>query len=176
MGRKRGENYVDNARLRELIIEYNDLNPGDDGKWLDRYEKKMTKAGKYAAVRPWIALRRQKYAAPRKYTPEFQKVSEELFNMIDKIIRHRLTCFTIPAELLDDLIQECLLTILSYINRYREDLNSSAFAYVTQLINNTVKLYMGRETDSMWCRCPMSDIAPENNKRYYGDTEEIGTL
>lgn len=168
MGRKRGENYVDNARLRELIIEYNDLNPGDDGKWLDRYEKKMTKAGKCAAVRPWIALRRQKYAAPRKYTPEFQKVSEELVSAINKIVLHRMRCFLIPEEEKEDLEQECLLNVLTYINRYREDLETSAFAYVTQLINNAIKLYMGRDNDSRWCRIPWNEISDTCMDAMYG--------
>lgn len=172
MGRKRGENYVDNARLRELIIEYNDLNPGDDGKWLDRYEKKMTKAGKYAAVRPWIALRRQKYAAPRKYTPEFQKVSEELVCAINKIVLHRMRCFVIPEEEKEDLEQECLLNVLTYINRYREDLETSAFAYVTQLINNAIKLYMGRDNDSRWCRIPWNEISDTCMELMYGSEGE----
>ena len=172
MGRKRGENYVDNARLRELIIEYNDLNPGDDGKWLDRYEKKMTKAGKYAAVHPWIALRRQKYAAPRKYTPEFQKVSEELVSAINKIVLHRMRCFLIPEEEKEDLEQECLLNVLTYINRYREDLETSAFAYVTQLINNAIKLYMGRDNDSRWCRIPWNEISDICMELMYGSEGE----
>ena len=172
MGRKRGENYVDNARLRELIIEYNDLNPGDDGKWLDRYEKKMTKAGKYAAVRPWIALRRQKYAAPRKYTPEFQKVSEELVSAINKIVLHRMRCFLIPEEEKEDLEQECLLNVLTYINRYREDLETSAFAYVTQLINNAIKLDMGRDNDSRGCRIPWNEISDTCMELMYGSEGE----
>lgn len=172
MGRKRGENYVDNARLRELIIRYNDLNPSDDGKWLDRYEKKMRKLGRYTYVSPWIALRRAKYSKPRKYTAEFKEVSEELFCAINQIVLHRMRCFVIPETEKEDVRQECLLNALTYINRYREDLETSAFAWVTQLVNNAIKLYMGRDNDSRWCRCPWNDISDTCMALMYGTEGE----
>lgn len=174
MGRKRGENYVDNSRLRELIIEYNDLNPGDDGKWLDRYEKKMTKAGKYAAVRPWIALRRQKYATPRKYTPEFQKVSEELFNMIDKIAQGRISCFQFNPEEKEDLLQEVMFAVAKYINRYREDTETSAFSYVTTICTNAIKLYLGQDNASRFCRLPWNALSDEHVATMYGSGGKEG--
>ena len=168
MGRKRGENYVDNNKLREMIIKYNDLNPNDKGDWLDKYSEKMKKTGKYESVRAWIALRRQKYVEPRKYTPEFNRLSEELFCAIKKIVVRRVACFTIPETEKDDLIQECLLNVITYINRYREDIETSAFAWVTQLINNTIKLYMGQDNDSRWCRQPWNDISDTCISLMYG--------
>lgn len=161
--------YVNNTELRELVIKYNDMNPNDDGSWLDKYERTMTTKGKLASVAPWIALRREKYSSPRKYTPEFEKLSNKLFCAIKKIVEGRVACFnSIPVDEKEDLIQECLLTVLKYINRYREDLNTSVFAYITELINNGIKLYMGCENDSKWCRLPWNTLSDEHIALMYG--------
>ena len=98
--------------------------------------------------------------------------AEELFASIDTIVRRRVACFVIPESEKEDLIQECLLIILTYINRYREDIETSAFAYVTQLINNAVKLYMGQDNDSRWCRQPWNDISDECISLMYGVEEK----
>ena len=172
MGRKRTINYVDNDRLRELVVLYNDLNPNDNGQFLDKYESTMKKKGKYESVRTWIALRREKYSKPRKYTPEFEKVSNELFCAIKRIVEGRVSCFSIPFEEKEDLIQECLLTVLTYINRYREDMESSAFAYITQLINNAVALYMGQDVDSRWCRLPWNEVNDQCMALMYGSEDK----
>ena len=164
--------YVNNTELRELVIKYNDINPNDDGSWLDKYERTMEIKGKLDSVAPWIALRRQKYAKPRKYTPEFEKVSNKLFCAIKKIVEGRVACFnSIPIEEKEDLIQECLLTVLKYINRYREDLNTSAFAYITELINNGIKLYLGADNASRFCRLPWNDLTNEHRALLYGVDE-----
>ena len=173
MGRKhRDTDYVSNQRLRELIIEYNDLNPNDNGEWLDKYERRMKSGGKYESVRDWIALRRQKYSKPRKHTAEFGKVSRELFNAIYKIAEHRIACFHgIPADEKEDLLQDCMLAATQYINRYREDKESSAFAYTTQIINNAIKLHMGKHNESMWCRQPWNTLSDEHIALMYGVDE-----
>ena len=163
--------YVNNTELRELVIKYNDMNPNDDGSWLDKYERTMKTKGKIDTVAPWIALRRQKYAEPRKHTLEFEKVSNKLFCAIKKIVEGRVACFNIPVEEKEDLIQECLLTVLKYLNRYREDLNTSAFAYITELVNNGIKLYLGEDNDSRWCRQPWNDITDDHMHLLYGVNE-----
>ena len=164
--------YVSNQRLRELIIEYNDLNPSDHGEWLDKYERRMKTSGKYELVRDWIALRRQKYSQPRKHTVQFEKVSRELFNAIYKIASHRIGCFHgIPADEKEDLLQDCVMAVTQYINRYREDKESSAFAYTTQIINNAIMLHMGRHNESMWCRQPWHDISDQCIALMYGVDE-----
>lgn len=174
MGRKpKATDYVSNARLRELIIEYNDINPNDNGEWLIKFEKTMRTKGKYESVRTWIALRRQKYAQPRKHTPQFEMVSNELFKAIYKIAQGRIACFSgIPVDERDDLLQDCMLAVTKYINRYREDLNSSAFAYVTEIISNALKLYMGYCNDSRWCRVPWNELSDEHISRMYGVDEQ----
>ena len=172
MPRKKKQNYVDNDRLREMIVRYNDTNPNETGEFLDKYESTMKKKGKYQQVKDWIRLRREKYAKERPHTPEFDRLAEELFASIDTIVRRRVACFVIPESEKEDLIQECLLIILTYINRYREDIETSAFAYVTQLINNAVKLYMGQDNDSRWCRQPWNDISDECISLIYGVEEK----
>lgn len=175
MGRKAKitNNYVSNERLRELIIQYNDMNPNDNGEWLDRFEKTMKSKGKYESVRPWIDLRREKYSHPRKHTPEFEKVSNELFCAIYKIVKGRMSCFQgIPLEEREDVEQDCVMSVLQYINRYREDIESSAFAYTTQIINNAIKLHMGQDNDSRWCRCPWNEISDQCIALMYGVEEK----
>lgn len=177
MGRKqkregRDTDYVNNGELRELVIKYNDLNPHDDGVWLLKFERTMKTKGKWDKVKDWVEMRKKKYLAKdRKETAEFNRVSDRLFTHVYAITKGRVNCFpSIPSDEKEDLIQDCVLAVAQYINRYREDINSSAFAYITQIINNAIKLHMGQDNDSRWCRCPISEVAPENNRLYYGDT------
>lgn len=175
MGRKRRSNddgcYVSNKELRELVIRYNDINPNDHGEWIPKYEKTMKTKGKLDEVKDWLEMRKFKYAI-RGYdvTPEFARISSKLFNAVYKIAKGRVACFPgIPVDEREDVTQDCVIAVLQYINRYREDVESSAFSYLTQIVNNALKLHMGQHNESMWCRCPMSEVAPENNRLYYGD-------
>ena len=172
MGRKpKDTDYVSNQRLRELIIEYNDLNPNDKGEWLDKYERRMKSGGKYESVRDWIALRRQKYSQPRKHTAEFEKVSRELFNAIYKIAKGRISCFKFNPDEKEDLLQEVMFAVAKYINRYREDKESSAFAYVTCICSNAIKLYLGNDNVSRFCRLPWNTLSDEHIALMYGVDE-----
>lgn len=176
MGRKpKATDYVSNSRLRELIIEYNDTNPNDTGEWLDKFEKTMRTKGKYDSVRAWIALRRQKYAQPRKHTPQFEKVSNELFKSIYKIAQGRIACFQFNPDEKEDLLQEVMLAVVKYINRYREDIETSAFAYITSICSNAIKLYLGMDNDSRFCRLPWNTLSDEHIAAMYGvdDKDEI---
>lgn len=177
MGRKpkreaKDTDYVDNKKLRELVIKYNDLNPNDKGQWLDKFERTMNTKGKLQEVKDWIALRRKKYAQKREYTTEYMDVSRQLFNYIYKIVRGRVACFQgIPIDEREDVIQDCVLAITQYINRYREDKDTSAFAYLTQIISNALKLHMGGYTDSLWCRMPWNTLSDEHISLMYGVDE-----
>ena len=165
--------YVDNKKLRELVIKYNDLNPNDNGEWLDKFEKTMKTKGKLPEVKDWINLRRKKYAEKREYTAEFMDVSRQLFNYIYKIVRGRVACFQgIPVDEREDVIQDCVLAVTQYINRYREDKDSSAFAYLTQIISNALKLHMGNDNDSRWCRVPWNELSNEHISLMYGVDEQ----
>lgn len=181
MGRKprreqKDTDYVDNNKLRELVIRYNDLNPNDKGEWLDKFEKTMKTKGKLSELEDWIKLRRKKYSEKREYTYEFENVSRQLFNYIYKIVRGRVACFPgIPVDEREDVIQDCILAVTQYINRYREDKDSSAFAYLTQIISNALKLHMGNDNDSRWCRVPWNELSDEHISLMYG-VEEQGDI
>lgn len=165
--------YVNNKKLRELVVKYNDLNPNDTGEWLDKFEKTMKTKGKLSEVKDWIALRRKKYAQKREYTAEYMDVSRQLFNYIYKIVRGRVACFQgIPVDEREDVIQDCVLAVTQYINRYREDKESSAFAYLTQIISNALKLHMGNDNDSRWCRVPWNELSNEHISLMYGVDEQ----
>lgn len=168
--------YVNNKKLRELVVKYNDLNPNDTGEWLDKFEKTMKTKGKLPEVKDWIALRRKKYAQKREYTAEFMDVSRQLFNYIYKIVRGRVACFQgIPVDEREDVIQDCVLAVTQYINRYREDKESSAFAYLTQIISNALKLHMGNDNDSRWCRVPWNELSNDHISLMYGVDEQGDT-
>lgn len=179
MARKKRTNedgcYVNNKELRELVIKYNDLNPNDDGTWLLRFEKTMKSKGKWDKVKDWVEMRKSKYRNRKdEYPAEFLRVSELLFHHVYEIIRRRVACFSgIPFEEREDVIQDCALAVTQYINRYREDLNSSAFAYITEIINNAIKLHMGKDLDSRWCRCSWNEISNECMALMYGMEENI---
>ena len=174
MGRKpKDTDYVSNQRLRELIIDYNDLNPNDKGEWLDKYERRMKTSGKYESVRVWIALRRQKYSQPRKHTAQFENVSRELFNAIYKIANGRISCFKFNPDEKEDLLQEVMFAVAKYINRYREDIESSAFAYITCICSNAIKLYLGNDNGSRFCRLPWNTLSDEHIATMYGVEENI---
>ena len=168
--------YVNNKKLRELVVKYNDLNPNDTGEWLDKFEKTMKTKGKLPEVKDWIALRRKKYAQKREYTAEYMDVSRQLFNYIYKIVRGRVACFQgIPVDEREDVIQDCVLAVTQYINRYREDKESSAFAYLTQIISNALKLHMGNDNDSRWCRVPWNELSNDHISLMYGVDEQGDT-
>lgn len=165
--------YVNNKKLRELVIRYNDLNPNDTGEWLDKFEKTMKTKGKLPEVKDWIKLRRKKYAEKRECTAEYMSVSRQLFNYVYKIVRGRVACFQgIPVDEREDVIQDCVLAVTQYINRYREDKESSAFAYLTQIISNALKLHMGNDNDSRWCRVPWNELSNDHISLMYGVEEQ----
>ena len=128
----------------------------------------MKTSGKYESVRDWIALRRQKYSQPRKHTAEFEKVSKELFNAIYKIANGRISCFKFNPDEKEDLLQEVMFAVAKYINRYRENIESSAFAYITCICSNAIKLYLGNDNASRFSRLPWNTLSDEHIATMYG--------
>lgn len=168
--------YVNKEELKELLIYWIEHNPNDDGEWLNKYEKTIgKKRGKVdAATRQWIAKRRALYATERKYTPEFRIKEDRLFRDVYKIAEHRLRCFKFNPEEKEDIIQEIMLTSMRYLNRYNELLDTSAFAWTTQIINNAIKLYLGQDNDSRWCRIPWNELNDQCISVYYGSDVDHG--
>lgn len=163
---KNGEGYISNKYLRELIIKFNHMNINDTGEWCDPYERKLENKklkktvteDKYILAKSFIKRKREeieelqhKYRnlsdeERRKFNTEFGALKAEICDAFLKVINGRIISFKLiqtPAyEDVEDIRQECMMTLFMYINRYDETRNSSAFAFVTQLITNAINLYL----------------------------------
>jgi hypothetical protein len=163
---KKGEGYISNKYLRELVVKFNKMNINDTGEWCDAYERKLenknTKKSitidKYELSKDFIQRKRaeikelqERYAkmSPKErhaFNMEFEQVKKDICDAFIKVINGRIISFKLvqsPAyEEIDDIRQEALMTLFTYINRYDETRNSSAFAFVTQLITNALNLYL----------------------------------
>lgn len=163
---KNDEGYISNKYLRELIIKFNHMNINDTGEWCDPYERKLENKkikktvteDKYILAKSFIKRKREeieelqhKYhnlsdEERRKFNAEFDALKAEICAAFLKVINGRIISFKLiqtPAyEDVEDIRQECMMTLFLYINRYDETRNSSAFAFVTQLITNAINLYL----------------------------------
>lgn len=162
----KGEGYISNAYLRELVVKFNRMNINDTGDWCDAYERKLenklTKktidTEKYAMSKDFITRKRESINAlqenykkfnddeRRKFNAEFEVVKKDICDAFMKVINGRIISYKLVTsrayEEIDDIRQEALMTLFTYINRYDESRNSSAFAFVTQLISNAINLYL----------------------------------
>ncbi len=84
----------------------------------------------------------------RHYNYELDMIKKEICEAFMKVINGRIISFklvtTKDREDIEDIRQECLMTLFTYINRYDEDRDTSAFAFVTQLISNAIILYINQ--------------------------------
>jgi DNA-directed RNA polymerase specialized sigma24 family protein len=62
-----------------------------------------------------------------------------------KIINGRINSFRLRSngslknhEDINDIVQDAFIAVMTYINRYNDELATSAFAYVTQLATNSI--------------------------------------
>lgn len=165
---KTDEGYISNKYLRELIVKFNSMNVNDNGEWCNAYERKLEnkktkntiEAEKYELAKSFIQRKKQEIAAlhaqyeaftdeeRRKFNIEFDKLKADVCDAFLKVINGRIISFKLiqtPAyEEVDDIRQDCMMTLFMYINRYDESRNSSAFAFVTQLITNAINLYLNQ--------------------------------
>jgi hypothetical protein len=142
------------------------MNINDTGEWCDPYERKLENKklkktvteDKYILAKSFIKRKREeieelqnKYRnlsdeERRKFNAEFDALKAEICDAFLKVINGRIISFKLiqtPAyEDVEDIRQECMMTLFMYINRYDETRNSSAFAFVTQLITNAINLYL----------------------------------
>lgn len=163
---KTSEGYISNKYLRELVVKFNSMNINDNGKWCDAYEKKMDKKNakgnmkidKYEVSKTFIHRKKQQIAAlhvryenfsdeeRRAFDAEFEKVKKDICEAFLKVIDGRIISYKLvqtPAyEEIDDIRQEALMSLFTYINRYDETRNTSAFAFVTELISNAMNGYL----------------------------------
>lgn len=165
---KKDEGYISNKYLRELIVKFNSMNVNDTGEWCNAYERKLEnkklketiESDKYDLAKSFIQRKKQEIAAlhakydafteeeKRKFDLEFDKLKKDICDAFLKVINGRIISFKLiqtPAyEEVDDIKQDCMMTLFMYINRYDESRNSSAFAFVTQLITNAINLYLNQ--------------------------------
>lgn len=165
---KTDEGYISNKYLRELIVKFNSMNVNDTGEWCNAYERKLEnkkqkqtiEADKYELAKSFIQRKKQEIAAlhakydafsedeRRQFNIEFDKLKADICDAFLKVINGRIISFKLiqtPAyEEVDDIRQDCMMTLFMYINRYDESRNSSAFAFVTQLITNAINLYLNQ--------------------------------
>jgi hypothetical protein len=163
---KNSEGYISNKYLRELVVKFNSMNINDNGKWCDAYERKMDKKNangnikidKYEISKSFIQRKKQQIAAlharyenfndeeRRAFNSEFEEVKKDICEAFLKVIDGRIISYKLvqtPAyEEIDDIRQEALMSLFTYINRYDETRNTSAFAFVTELISNAMNGYL----------------------------------
>ena len=166
MKQEKGEGYISNKYLRVLVVKFNKMNINDTGEWCDAYERKLENKNnkksitedKYEVSKDFIQRKREEIRAlheryntmtpeeRHKFNMEFEQVKKDICDAFIKVINGRIISFKLvqsPAyEEIDDIRQEALMTLFTYINRYDETRNSSAFAFVTQLITNALNLYL----------------------------------
>lgn len=163
--KEKKEGYIDNDYLRELIVKFNNMNYEDDGSWCQPYLSKLEKkynSGKtdkdeYEAKKQFILKKidkintlREKYFSKmtaeerRAFNAEFEDVKKNLCDSFVKVIDGRIISFKLVASKsqddIADIRQDALFTLFTYINRYDDERNTSAFAFVTQLITNAILL------------------------------------
>lgn len=161
---KEKEGYISNEYLRELIVKFNRMNIDDTGAWCqpylskleNKYKNNKIEEEKYQQSLDFITRKQQQIADLHKkymefsdedrrhYNYEFDKLKAEICDAFMKVINGRIISFKLVTtkayEDIEDIRQECLMTLFTYINRYDEERNSSAFAFVTQLITNAILL------------------------------------
>lgn len=165
---KEKEGYISNEYLRELIVKFNRMNIDDSGNWCKAYLSKLEnkhnngkiEQEKYEQSLDFINRKEKQinelhktYAAlsdedRRHYNYEFDKLKAEICDAFMKVINGRIISFKLVTtkayEDIEDIRQECLMTLFTYINRYDEERSTSAFAFVTQLITNAILLYLNQ--------------------------------
>ena len=171
MNQEKGEGYISNKYLRELVVKFNKMNINDTGEWCDAYERKLENKynkksiteDKYKVSKDFIQRKREEIRAlhecyinmtpeeRHEFNMEFEQVKKDICSAFIKVINGRIISFKLvqsPAyEEIDDIRQEALMTLFTYINRYDETRNSSAFAFVTQLITNALNLYLSEMSE-----------------------------
>ncbi len=164
--------YVNNARLREVVIEYNNNNIYDTGEWCSGYSKRMRSKfdneklsdEKFSLSKSFIndKIKRinelqERYSKmtdeeKREHEKKLMKIKEELTEYVSLMVQGRIVSFKLfntlrNKEDIDDISQDAIITVYTYINRYDESRCSSAFSFITQLITNSILLSLGQIKD-----------------------------
>lgn len=146
------------AYLRKLEKKYtNSCNVTDLESEMKKSPKKFITKEKYENSKKFILKKmdsintlRTKYyneftqEERRKFDFEFEKVKADICEAFSKVIDGRVISFKLIAskdpDEINDIKQDALFSLFTYINRFDADQNTSAFAYVTSQISNAIKL------------------------------------
>lgn len=164
--------YVNNKRLREVVNLYNSLNIHDTGEWCSTYLQRLEHKRscnkiddkKFELGKDFITNKvktieelQAKYAGftpeeRRNFDAEFKKIKNELCDDFILIINGRINSFKLRTTLknpddIDDIIQDALICAFTYINRYDPARGSSAFAFITQIVSNSIILSVNQIRD-----------------------------
>ena len=147
---KKSNDYVDNEVLKELLQKYIESNPADQGQWLEKYEKTMrtrtqNKPDKWVEVNDFMEFRKALYASKRPLN-EFQPTADKLIPMLYKIIDGRMASYKIFDN--TDIKQDCMIALLKYMNRYDYRKDTSAFAYVSEIVTQAINLHLAKEKEA----------------------------
>lgn len=81
----------------------------------------------------------------RTYRQKLDILKNEMCEYFLKIINGRINSFRLRSngslknhEDINDIVQDAFIAVMTYINRYNDELATSAFAYVTQLATNSI--------------------------------------
>lgn len=171
MGRKKKNEYVNNRELREQLVYYILNNPNDNGEWLEKWYRTVGAKGKK------FYETRKKQLANRQYNAkEFNEVSTKFFKNVYKIAEGIIAAYRLVNQKVyneyEDIVQECVLTVAQYCNRYDTEKDTSALAYLTQLCKNALNAYLKHYNDSQWCRQEMPEWDQNSGFEDYYDGEE----
>ena len=81
----------------------------------------------------------------KAYRQKLDILKNEMCEYFLKIINGRINSFRLRSngslknhEDINDIVQDAFIAVMTYINRYNDELATSAFAYVTQLATNSI--------------------------------------
>lgn len=164
--------YVNNKRLREVVNLYNSMNIHDKGEWCasyltrlehrknnDKIDSQKFELGKEFIVNKVKTIEelQARYAAftpeeKRQFDADFKKIKNELCDDFLLIINGRINSYRLRTSLrnpddINDIIQDALICAFTYINRYDPARGSSAFAFITQIVSNSIILSVNQIKD-----------------------------
>ena len=161
--KKKRTNYVNNARLREVLIDYNNMNIHDNGEWCDGYKRRLKNKfsnnkiaeDKFDISKNFILQKKEKICNLQKeyenmsteekksFDKKLSSLKEELSVYVIDIIKGRINSFMLHSTLQNtddimDITQDAYISVFKYLNRYNSNIKTSAFAYITQLATNSI--------------------------------------
>lgn len=169
MGKKAKNYYVDNSELRKQLVYYILNNPADDGKWLEKWYRTVGKKGE-----GFYNHRKAQLQNRNIDVKEFDRIANIFCRNVYKIAEGIIQSYKLVNQKVyneyEDIVQDCVLTVLQYCNRYDDRQNTSALAYISQLSKNALNQYLKRFNESQAVRQEMPDWDQNCGfEDYYGE-------